>query len=91
MPNAHAYWGNNCTTVATRCNGNGNKMICFSGWDSGSSNDTNDNEPYRATQHLSLAGLISGQYSGISSGGGGVPACWKPMFIIQRGGLVRCI
>ena len=66
MANATSFWGTaaNCpgtsaqgsTTQAT-CNGNGNNIIYPS---------TNSIEHFRAWQHLANAGLIEGNYSGVS-------------------------
>ena len=63
IPNAHSYWGNNCDTVASKCNGNGNKIV------GDDFNNADDDERYRVMQHLSLAELIPGNYTGISPGG----------------------
>ncbi|PIR37102.1 MAG: hypothetical protein COV35_10920 [Alphaproteobacteria bacterium CG11_big_fil_rev_8_21_14_0_20_39_49] len=70
MRNANSYWpGCNSGATATQCNGNGNKFIGWDGADSGSSNGTDDNETFRAWQHLSLSNLISRTFSGVSLGG----------------------
>lgn len=61
IANAHSYWGNSCDTVAGRCNGDGNRIV-------GAGNNTNDDERYRATQHLSLSDLLPGDYTGVSTG-----------------------
>lgn len=70
MTNATSIWGTrdavaaNCrntaaSTDATTCNGNGDGIILPS---------TGANEAYRFWQHLSNAGLIEGQYDGITHG-----------------------
>jgi prepilin-type N-terminal cleavage/methylation domain-containing protein len=62
MPNAYAFWGvavgctNDDTNItATGCNGNGD----------GNVTSVNDQESARFWQHLALAGLIEGTYTGI--------------------------
>ena len=67
IPNAHDYWGNNCDSIASRCNGNGNKIVGWNLEDSGSSLGSQDHEPFRQAQHLSLAGLLSSNYTGAGS------------------------
>lgn len=56
ISNASALWGTNCDATPTNCNGNNNRKILFS---SGVTN-----ESWRAWQHLSLAKLILGTYTG---------------------------
>ncbi len=60
ITNAYDYWGSKCDVTASNCNGNGDGRITF----------TNglalDNESYRAWQHLSLAGMIKGSYTGVA-------------------------
>ena len=69
IPKAYSYWGNSCDSVESNCNGSGNGVVAQFNYDpSGSTNQTDDAEPYRATQHLSLAKLINGNYSGVSTG-----------------------
>lgn len=66
MLNAHAYFDDGTDSVCgtdTECNGNGNRNIQIN------SNAT-DNESYRAWQHLSLAGLVPGNFTGIGYGSG---------------------
>ena len=83
FPNATAVWGradagspvtSNCaapnTTAAvgnTTCNGDGDGVITAT-WTAATPN----HEAFRAWQHLSAAGLISGTYTGI---GGAAPYC----------------
>lgn len=69
MPNATAFWGavvGSCTTVAgtgtQTCNGDNDKKFDYT--ISYFSNSLH--EPWRAWQHLSNAGLIEGNYTGIS-------------------------
>jgi len=69
MSNAHNYWGNNCDTTPSRCNGDGNGAVF---WGNQGGGFILDNESLRFTQHLSLAGLIKGNYSPLSAG---VNAC----------------
>jgi len=68
MSNATAFWGKNTTQCngdsgsagsPGTCNGNGDGII--PSW--------NDNEQFRYWQQLSLAGLIEGQYTGITGSG----------------------
>lgn len=78
MTNATEFWGNastgavggECTTPESAsgtgsqtCNGNGNGQIARGGPNMGH----NNSELFRYWQHLSNAGLIEGQYSGVSS------------------------
>lgn len=69
MLNAHDYWDDGADGVcgtASDCNGNGNRRI---DWSSGSSG--NERETYRSWQHLSLAGLVAGNFTGIGYAGSG--------------------
>jgi len=68
MPNAVDYWGQaaagaSCkTTIGSgtqTCNGDGNKRI--------SQYYANSNESFRYWQHLLMAGLVSGEYTGIAN------------------------
>lgn len=80
------YWGDDPTAVtgcadATvtngtpgTCNGNGDGDMSTSA------------EPYRAWQHLMLAKLIEGNYTGIASGGGTVPGINSPRSRISNSG-----
>lgn len=68
MRNATAFWteaasGAACktSTAAGTCDGDGNGGI--------QNAPTNSNEIFRAWQHLALAGLIEGSYSGVSGAG----------------------
>lgn len=67
------YWGDdntNCADAAVTnttpgtCNGNGNGQIVTA---TGAA-PANMNEPFRAWQHLQLAGLIDGNFSGVTAG-----------------------
>lgn len=70
MPNATRFWGTAAacpgtnaqpSTTATTCNGDGN----------GSINDQPlSNEPFRFFQHLANAGIIEGNYTGVTGPGG---------------------
>ena len=73
MTNATAFWGKdntNCSsntgTAATpgTCNGNGNAIIDFSG----AANATG--ESFQFWKQLALAGMIEGNYTGLSGSGG---------------------
>ncbi len=61
MVNAHDYWAN-CSSGATEaeCNGNGDKQI-----KTGSAEA--DHESIRYWQHLMLAGVIEGVYTGVAT------------------------
>lgn len=66
MLNAHAYFDDGADGVCgtdVQCNGNGNRRIQIQ-------NNGNDSESYRAWQHLSLAGLVPGNFTGIGYGSG---------------------
>ena len=54
--NASSYWPS-CDATPSNCNGNGNKRIEYTGTDS-------KRETMRVWQHLALAGLIPGTYTG---------------------------
>ncbi|MFZ4540837.1 MAG: type II secretion system protein [Rickettsiales bacterium] len=70
ITNAQGYWGvahavaatciTTSSSTAVTCNGDGNGMIDVS---------TGSNERYRFWQHLANAGLIEGQFTGISASG----------------------
>jgi prepilin-type N-terminal cleavage/methylation domain-containing protein len=72
MRNATAFWGDQATGTGAcadaavtdgtpgTCNGNGNGLV----------GGSTSNERYRFWQHLQLAGLIEGTYSGIAGSGG---------------------
>lgn len=54
-------WGTSCAATATICNGNGDGKISYS------SSGTTAVESFRAWQHLQLAGIIQGQYTGVAT------------------------
>jgi len=58
MNNAHSYWGNSCHTDSNICNGDGNNRLAT--W--------NTDEAFMFWKHLSLAGILDGNYSGESLG-----------------------
>lgn len=60
---AYDYFGNNCDATASKCNGDGNRQIAFSGV-------ADDNEMIRFWQHLSLSQLFPGSFTGVSVAGG---------------------
>ncbi len=69
LRNAFSFWGTlaGCTNAwvkdsAAGCNGNGDSQIAISGY----------GEEFRAWQHLALAGLIEGSYTGLHTGAEGV-------------------
>lgn len=83
MPNATRFWGaqagstddgrdatcaaldeSSPATGTATCNGNGNGVIA----NYGSSGGSEKYETFRAWQHLSNAGLINGQYTGVTNG-----------------------
>lgn len=68
MPNATTFWSDPTTCpgvawAAGGCNGNGNNQVNWGTSDS--------NESLRAWQHLALAGLIDGKYTGLGAGAAG--------------------
>lgn len=66
MPDAHSYWDNGSNGIcgtAAQCNGDGNGSIDLS-------TTANDNESYRAWQHLELGGFVDGGYTGLGGGDG---------------------
>lgn len=66
MLNAHSYFDDGADGVcgtAADCNGDGDHLI---EWNSGPT----ANESFRAWQHLSLAGLVPGNFTGIGYGSG---------------------
>lgn len=56
MGNAFSFWGSNCATSNNLCNGDGNEFI------------DSPQETLRAWQHLVLANMINGKYSGEDNG-----------------------
>lgn len=63
---AYDYWGSDCATGASAedyCNGNGDKKVSLSGV-------ADDNEVFRAWQHMGLAGLVEGFFNGKGFGFG---------------------
>ena len=68
MTNAQSFWGvahatpatciTTASTTSATCNGNGDGLVNYS---------AGSNEWYRFWQHLANAGLIEGQYSGVSA------------------------
>lgn len=62
--NAFAYWGQKCADDAERCNGNGDRKITIEGV------DPQAMEGYRFWQHLNLAGMYPGAFSGEGDGTG---------------------
>ncbi|AIF81604.1 prepilin-type N-terminal cleavage/methylation domain-containing protein [endosymbiont of Acanthamoeba sp. UWC8] len=60
IPTASDLWGTTCDATPSNCNGNGDGVIYYS-------SSLLKNEAMRAWQHLSLAGMIRGSYTGIAS------------------------
>ena len=60
IPTASDLWGTTCDATPSNCNGNGDGVIYYS-------SSLLQNEAMRAWQHLSLAGMIRGSYTGIAS------------------------
>ncbi len=75
MTNATSYWN----TTVTTTNGNGRNGIEWGG-------NVSTNESTRAWQHLSLAGLINGNYAGTALSVGSVPGYNIPQSPIVNGG-----
>lgn len=69
MRDAYNYWGNDCDTTESKCNGNGDYLISWHWHSNGGTNDTDDNETFRAWQHISLGGFLKKEFTGISGGG----------------------
>lgn len=64
--NAHDYWGSDCAADPDHCNGDNNKTIHYH------LGLGVDNEGLRAMQHLVLAGLLEGSYTGVGVASGSV-------------------
>lgn len=56
LPNAYSYWGASCDASAALCNGNGDSMVPW------------QQESMRSWQHLALAKLVTGTYTGLWTG-----------------------
>ncbi|AIF81602.1 prepilin-type N-terminal cleavage/methylation domain-containing protein [endosymbiont of Acanthamoeba sp. UWC8] len=65
FPYASVQWGAACDSTPSNCNGNGNGVIEYS------YTTRTQNEGLRAWQHLSLAGMIIGNYTGVTDMEGG--------------------
>ncbi|MBA8666894.1 hypothetical protein H1Q59_03180 [Holosporaceae bacterium 'Namur'] len=65
FPYASVQWGTACDSTPSNCNGNGDGVIEYS------YTTRTQNEALRAWQHLSLAGMIIGNYTGITDMEGG--------------------
>ncbi|MFN7039502.1 MAG: prepilin-type N-terminal cleavage/methylation domain-containing protein, partial [Alphaproteobacteria bacterium] len=63
ITNASTFWPS-CDSTPANCNGNGDGTIGIKG-NTGWQGTYQTNEALRAWQHLNLAGIISGNYSGI--------------------------
>ncbi len=59
LPTAFNVWGTSCAATAALCNGNGDGYI--------KNNTGGVDERFRAWQHLQLADMIPGNYSGIAT------------------------
>ena len=59
LKNAYDYFGDACDSTPSNCNGNGNRLL---EWDAASDSDR---EAHRFWQHLGLAKLIPGTYTGV--------------------------
>lgn len=62
MADAHDYFGDDCDSTASNCNGDGDSIIEFS--------DSAANESWRMWQHLVLSGIIEGSYTGENGSSG---------------------
>jgi prepilin-type N-terminal cleavage/methylation domain-containing protein len=58
--NAHDYWGTDCAVDAADCNGDGNRIV-------GDTALTVHPERARYWQHLSLAGFLSEEFTGVGT------------------------
>jgi Tfp pilus assembly protein PilV len=63
MVDAHDFWGSNCNATASKCNGDSDGEIDLS-------STADDNEAFRAWQHLALSGFVDGSYTGEGAGSG---------------------
>lgn len=63
IPNATEFW-DTATCPTPQCNGNGDDHIL------GGTGGPNQNEGYRAWQHLVLAGMVHGNFDGLGRSGG---------------------
>lgn len=64
-PYASVQWGTTCDSTPGNCNGNGNGVIEYN------YATLTRNEGLRAWQHMALAGMISGNYTGVTDMAGG--------------------
>jgi len=81
IPNAMSFWPS-CIAVdpghaSNTCNGNGNRMI-----------EVPNREILRAWQHLSFAGLVPGQYTGLEFSGTGA---WERGVNVVAGGIKNTV
>ncbi len=68
FPDAFAMWGTRCAPNSSQCDGNGDGLDV---WNQFTNADCpNMQEPLHAWVHLKLAGLITGNFSGVCSGNG---------------------
>ena len=63
MPNASDFWGADCSTLASNCDGDGDGIIEFS------TSSVLNNESWRAWQHMKLAGIDDNKLSGFGDAG----------------------
>lgn len=62
--NGFAYWGQKCADSEDKCNGNGDRKVTIEG------TDPQAMEGYRFWQHLNLAGMYPGAFTGEGDGTG---------------------
>lgn len=75
LPNAYDYYGDDCDTLASYCNGDGDGMIEGVTSLSETAPYHNDNESMRVFQHLYLAELIIGSFTGVGYDSGDDSSC----------------
>jgi len=68
FPNAFAFWNTNCAATAAHCNGDGDGIIDQVAYGVHPEQDIRQ-ESFMAWVHLSLAGIIPGNYSGFGIAG----------------------
>jgi hypothetical protein len=85
MDNANSYWsGCNSGQTAAQCNGDGNGQVLRN-------TSLNENEGLHYWQHLSLAKIINGSYSGVASSAGSFTATHVPGVNTPEGGMGECV
>jgi hypothetical protein len=71
LPNAFAYWGTQCAGNATDCDGDGNGSI----YDYNYGNIDFRQELFMAWKHITLSGILPGNYTGYSNANNSSATC----------------